>query len=116
MTSTSTRSTGNMNSRDLKSIVREEIDRIIEKKGPGARRPPQATDKILPDHDTDSKIYGASTFAVGLDVDGKPNNPKKLGAHDVYKREREKKQEEAYLQWAIDVRGRAYVEYREPPQ
>jgi peptidyl-prolyl cis-trans isomerase SurA len=29
---------------------------------------------------------------------------------------REKKQEEAYIQWALDVRGRAYVEYREPPQ
>ena len=29
---------------------------------------------------------------------------------------REKKLEEAYLTWAQDVRGRAYVEYREPPQ
>ena len=29
---------------------------------------------------------------------------------------REKKQEEAYAVWAQDVRGRAYVEYREPPQ
>ncbi|MES2481604.1 MAG: peptidylprolyl isomerase [Pseudomonadota bacterium] len=29
---------------------------------------------------------------------------------------REKKEQEAYIQWAIDVRGRAYVEYREPPQ
>ena len=29
---------------------------------------------------------------------------------------REKKQEEAYLTWAQEVRGRAYVEYREPPQ
>ncbi len=29
---------------------------------------------------------------------------------------REKKQEEAYALWAQDVRGRAYVEYREPPQ
>ena len=29
---------------------------------------------------------------------------------------REKKQEEAYTLWAQDVRGRAYVEYREPPQ
>lgn len=29
---------------------------------------------------------------------------------------REKKQEEAYLVWAQEVRGRAYVEYREPPQ
>lgn len=29
---------------------------------------------------------------------------------------REKKQEEAYLLWAQEVRGRAYVEYREPPQ
>ena len=29
---------------------------------------------------------------------------------------REKKQEEAYLIWAQEVRGRAYVEYREPPQ
>ena len=29
---------------------------------------------------------------------------------------REKKLEEAYLLWAQDVRGRAYVEYRDPPQ
>ena len=29
---------------------------------------------------------------------------------------REIKQEEAYALWAQDVRGRAYVEYREPPQ
>ncbi len=29
---------------------------------------------------------------------------------------REKKMEEAYLTWAQDVRSRAYVEYREPPQ
>ena len=29
---------------------------------------------------------------------------------------REKKLDEAYLQWAQDVRGRAYVEYREPPR
>ena len=29
---------------------------------------------------------------------------------------REKKLEEAYATWAQDVRGRAYVEYREPPQ
>lgn len=29
---------------------------------------------------------------------------------------REKKLEEAYVSWAQDVRGRAYVEYREPPQ
>ena len=29
---------------------------------------------------------------------------------------REKKQEEAYSRWAEEVRGQAYVEYREPPQ
>ena len=29
---------------------------------------------------------------------------------------REKKQEDAYVLWAQDIRGRAYVEYREPPQ
>ena len=29
---------------------------------------------------------------------------------------REKKQEEAYSVWAQEVRGRAYVEYRDPPQ
>lgn len=29
---------------------------------------------------------------------------------------REKKQEEAYALWVQEVRGRAYVEYREPPQ
>ncbi len=29
---------------------------------------------------------------------------------------REKKQEEAYTLWAQEVRGRAYVEYRDPPQ
>jgi peptidyl-prolyl cis-trans isomerase SurA len=29
---------------------------------------------------------------------------------------REKKLEEAYISWAQEVRGRAYVEYREPPQ
>ncbi len=29
---------------------------------------------------------------------------------------REKKQDEAYAIWAQEVRGRAYVEYREPPQ
>ena len=29
---------------------------------------------------------------------------------------REKKQEEAYAVWAQEIRGRAYVEYREPPQ
>ncbi|MGV3569406.1 MAG: peptidylprolyl isomerase [Ramlibacter sp.] len=29
---------------------------------------------------------------------------------------REKKLDEAYVQWARDVRGRAYVEFREPPQ
>ena len=29
---------------------------------------------------------------------------------------REKRQEDAYLVWAQEVRGRAYVEYREPPQ
>ena len=28
---------------------------------------------------------------------------------------REKKQEEAYTLWAQEVRGRAYVEYRDPP-
>ncbi|CDS52917.1 Survival protein SurA precursor (Peptidyl-prolyl cis-trans isomerase SurA) [Polaromonas sp. CG9_12] len=29
---------------------------------------------------------------------------------------REKKQEEALVRWAEDIRGRAYVEFREPPQ
>lgn len=29
---------------------------------------------------------------------------------------REKKLDETYIQWAQEVRGRAYVEYREPPQ
>lgn len=29
---------------------------------------------------------------------------------------REKKMEEAYQSWAQEVRGRAYVELREPPQ
>ena len=29
---------------------------------------------------------------------------------------REKKQEEAYTAWAQEIRGRAYVEYRDPPQ
>lgn len=29
---------------------------------------------------------------------------------------REKKLDEAYVQWAQEVRGRAYVEYRDPPQ
>jgi peptidyl-prolyl cis-trans isomerase SurA len=29
---------------------------------------------------------------------------------------REKKLDEAYASWAQDVRGRAYVEYRDPPQ
>lgn len=29
---------------------------------------------------------------------------------------REKKLEEAYATWAQELRGRAYVEYREPPQ
>ena len=29
---------------------------------------------------------------------------------------REKKQEEAYAVWAQEIRGRAYVEYRDPPQ
>ena len=29
---------------------------------------------------------------------------------------REKKQAEAYAVWAQEVRGRAYVEFREPPQ
>ena len=29
---------------------------------------------------------------------------------------REKKQEDAYALWAQEIRGRAYVEYREPPQ
>jgi peptidyl-prolyl cis-trans isomerase SurA len=29
---------------------------------------------------------------------------------------REKKLDEAYAQWAQEVRGRAYVEFREPPQ
>ncbi|OGB10068.1 MAG: molecular chaperone SurA [Burkholderiales bacterium RIFCSPHIGHO2_12_FULL_61_11] len=29
---------------------------------------------------------------------------------------REKKQNEAYILWAQEIRGRAYVEYREPPQ
>ncbi len=29
---------------------------------------------------------------------------------------REKKLEEAYVAWAQEVRGRAYVEYRDPPQ
>ena len=29
---------------------------------------------------------------------------------------REKKLDEAYATWAQELRGRAYVEYREPPQ
>lgn len=29
---------------------------------------------------------------------------------------REKKMDEAYANWVRDVRGRAYVEFREPPQ
>ena len=29
---------------------------------------------------------------------------------------RERKLDEAYVRWAQEVRGRAYVEYREPPQ
>jgi peptidyl-prolyl cis-trans isomerase SurA len=29
---------------------------------------------------------------------------------------REKKLDDAYVSWAQDVRGRAYVEYRDPPQ
>jgi peptidyl-prolyl cis-trans isomerase SurA len=29
---------------------------------------------------------------------------------------REKKLDEAYVTWAQDIRGRAYVEMREPPQ
>lgn len=70
-----------MNSRALKILVREEINRLIEK-GPGSIRPPQVTDKILPGHDTESKIYGGAT--LDQDVDGNPNNPKKLGTRDVY--------------------------------
>ena len=29
---------------------------------------------------------------------------------------RERKQDEAYTRWLQDLRGRAYIEYREPPQ
>jgi peptidyl-prolyl cis-trans isomerase SurA len=29
---------------------------------------------------------------------------------------REKKTEDAYATWTQEVRGRAYVEYRDPPQ
>lgn len=71
-----------MKPRTLKAMVREEIDRILEKSSPGSTRPPQVTDKILPDHDTDRKIYGGST--LDLDVEGNPNNPKKMGTADVY--------------------------------
>jgi hypothetical protein len=49
------------------------------------------TNKILPKSDKDShvdrKIYGGST--LDLDVDGKPNNPKKFGTSDVYKNARD---------------------------
>jgi hypothetical protein len=71
-----------MNMRTIKALVMEEINRIIEKSGPGSARPPQVTDQILPSHDTESKIYGGAT--LDLDVNGKPNNPKKLGTRDVY--------------------------------
>lgn len=71
-----------MRSNFIRQAVLEEINRILEKKGPGSARPPQVTDKILPGHNTDSKIYGGAT--LDLDVEGNPNNPKKLGTRDVY--------------------------------
>jgi peptidyl-prolyl cis-trans isomerase SurA len=44
----------------------------------------------------------------------------KLGAREqrevVRNLVRERKLDEAYVRWAQEVRGRAYVEYREPPQ
>jgi hypothetical protein len=71
-----------MQRQHFKRIIVEEIRSFFESSGPGSVRPPQVTDKILPGHDTDSKVYGGST--LDLDVDGKPNNPKKLGTRDVY--------------------------------
>jgi hypothetical protein len=73
----------------IQKIIREEINKLIE--SPGEARPPQSTTKILPKSDEDAhvdrKIYGGST--LDLDVDGKPNNPKKFGASDIYKSARE---------------------------
>jgi hypothetical protein len=73
----------------IQKIIREEINKLIE--SPGEVRPPQSTTKILPKSDEDAhvdrKIYGGST--LDLDVDGKPNNPKKFGASDIYKSARE---------------------------
>ena len=69
----------------IQKIIREEINKLIE--SPGKARPPQSTTKILPKSDEDAhvdrKIYGEST--LDLNVDGKPNNPKKFGASDIYK-------------------------------
>ena len=37
-------------------------------------------------------------------------------AHDRHVAAAEKKLDEAYATWAQDVRAKAYVEFREPPQ
>ena len=84
-----------MDQKKIRSVIEEEITRLLESMGAGAARPPQETSKILPDERDEgvkSKIFGGST--LDLDVDGRPNNPKKLGARDVYKKSREEKQDE----------------------
>jgi len=83
-----------MNTLALIEMINEELDRMIERsrRGPGAARPPQVTDRILPGKNTRSKIYGGSV--LDLTADGRPNNPKKLGTRDVYKDERDKEHSE----------------------
>jgi hypothetical protein len=76
---------------NLREMIEQEFNKILEN-SPGSKKPPQVTDKILPDSDTESKVYGGST--LDLDVVGKPNNPKKLGARDVYKPARDKQSKE----------------------
>lgn len=76
---------------NLREMIEQELNKILENT-PGSKKPPQVTNKILPDSDTESKIYGGST--LDLDVVGKPNNPKKLGTRDVYKSARDKQSKE----------------------
>lgn len=79
----------------IRKLIEEQVDQFLEGGPPGRARPPQVTDKVLPDENdegVESKIYGGST--LDLDVNGKPNNPKKLGTRDVYKHARDKRQNE----------------------
>ncbi len=76
--------------RSLLEMINEELDSMIERARLKKRnKPPQETDRILPDRNARSKVYGAASKSYDMTADGEISKPLKLSDHDVYKDARE---------------------------